>query len=62
MTNLFYFRLLTSFLASFLGKFDLFMVCGDIEPNPVLIPIKASQFVAGVSTAQRPIIFPKSLF
>ena len=62
MTNLFYFRLLTSFLASFLGKFDLLMVCGDIEPNPGLIPIKASQFVAGVSTAQRPIIFPKSLF
>ena len=48
MTNLFYFRLLTSFLASFLGKFDSVMVCGDIESNPGLIPIKVSQFVTGI--------------
>ena len=34
MTHIFYFRLLISFLANFLGKFDLLMVCGDIESNP----------------------------
>ena len=34
MTHLFYFRLLTSFLANFSGKFDLLMLCGDIELNP----------------------------
>ena len=34
MTHLFYYRLLTSFLANFSGKFDLLMLCGDIELNP----------------------------
>ena len=34
MTHLFYYRLLTSFLANFPGKFDLLMLCGDIESNP----------------------------
>ena len=34
MTHSFYFRLLTSFLANFLGKLDLLMLCGDIESNP----------------------------
>ena len=34
MTHLFYFRLLTSFLASFMGKFNLLMLCGEIESNP----------------------------
>ena len=34
MIYLFYFRLLTIFLANFLGKFDLLMLCGDIESNP----------------------------
>ena len=33
MTHLFYFRLLTSFLTIFWGKFDLLMLCGDIESN-----------------------------
>ena len=33
MTHLFYFRLLTSFLANFSGKFDLLMLYGDIESN-----------------------------
>ena len=34
MTHLFYFRLLTSFLANFSGKLDLLMLCEDIESNP----------------------------
>ena len=34
MTHLFYFRLLTSFLASFMGNFNLLMLCGEIESNP----------------------------
>ena len=34
MTNLFYFRLLTSFLGNFLGKFDFLTLCGCIESNP----------------------------
>ena len=34
MTHLFYFRLLTSFLANFSGKFDLLMSCRGIESNP----------------------------
>ena len=34
MTHLFYFRVLTSFLANFSGKFDLLMLFGDIESNP----------------------------
>ena len=33
MTHLFYFRLLTSFLANGSGKFDLHLLCGDIELN-----------------------------
>ena len=33
MTHLFYFRLVTSFLAIFWGEFDLLMLCGDIESN-----------------------------
>ena len=34
MTHLFYFRLLASFLEKFLGKFDVLMLCGDINSNP----------------------------
>ena len=34
MIHLFYFGLLTSFLANFLEKFDLLMLCVDIESNP----------------------------
>ena len=34
MSHLFYFRLLTSFLVNFSGKFDLLMLCRDIESNP----------------------------
>ena len=34
MSNLFFYRLLTSFLGSFSGKFDLLILCGDIESNP----------------------------
>ena len=34
MIHLFYYRLLPSFLGNFLGKFDLLMLCGDIESNP----------------------------
>ena len=33
MPHLFYFKLLTSFLANFSGKFGLLMLCGDIESN-----------------------------
>ena len=33
MTHLFYYRLLTSFLRNFSGKFDLLMLCGGIESN-----------------------------
>ena len=33
MTHLFYYKLLTNFLSIFLGKFDLLMLCGDIESN-----------------------------
>ena len=53
MTNLFYIRLLNSFLAKFLGNFDLLMLWGDIEPNPgpSLIPVKASDFATGISIA-----------
>ena len=31
MTDLFYFRLLTSFLTRFSEKFDLLLLCGDVE-------------------------------
>ena len=53
MTHLFYYRLLTSFLSIFLGKFDLLMLCGDIESNagPSLILVKAPQFATGLSIA-----------
>ena len=34
MTHSYYFRLLTSFMADFLGNFHLFLLCGDIELNP----------------------------
>ena len=34
MTHLFYFRLLTIFSGYFSVKFDLVMLCGDIESNP----------------------------
>ena len=34
MRHLFYFRLLASFLANFLGEFDFLISCGDIELNP----------------------------
>ena len=34
MTHLFYFSLLTSFLANFSGNFEVLMLCGDIESNP----------------------------
>ena len=34
MTHLFYFSLLTSFLANFSGNFEVVMLCGDIELNP----------------------------
>ena len=34
MTHLFYFCLLTSFLANLSGNFEVLMLCGDIESNP----------------------------
>ena len=44
MTHLFYFRLLTSFLANFLGKYDLLMLCRDIESNPGPRPNSGQSF------------------
>ena len=44
MTHLVYFRLLTSFLANFSGKFDLLMLCGDIESNPGPRPNSGQSF------------------
>ena len=44
MTHLFYFRLLTSFLANFSGKFDLLMLFGDIESNPGPRPNSSQSF------------------
>ena len=44
MTHLFYYRLLTGFLANFLGKFDLLMLCGDIELNPEPRPYSGQGF------------------
>ena len=44
MTHLFYFRPLTSFLANFLGKFDLLMPCEDFEANPGLSPNSGQSF------------------
>ena len=53
MTDLFYFRLLPSFLANFSGKFDLLMLCGDIESNPDPRPNSGQSFffVTGISIA-----------
>ena len=44
MTRLFYCRLLTSFLGNFSGKFDLLMLCGDIESNPGPRPISGQSY------------------
>ena len=44
MTHLFYYKLLTSFLGSFSGKFDLLMLCGDIESNPGPRPNSGQSF------------------
>ena len=44
ITHLFYFRLLTSFLANFSGKFDLLMLCGDIESDPAPRPFSGQRF------------------
>ena len=44
MTHLFYFRLLTSFLAKFSGNSDLLMLCGDIESNPGPRPNSGQSF------------------
>ena len=44
MTHLFFYRLLTSFLGSFSGKFDLLMLCGDIESNPGPRPNSGQSF------------------
>ena len=44
MTYLFYFRLLTSFLANFSRKLDLLMLCGDIESNPGPRPNSGQSF------------------
>ena len=44
MTHLFYCRLLTSFLGNFSGKFDLLMLCGDIESNPGPRPISGQSY------------------
>ena len=44
MIHVFYFRLLISFLANFSGKFDLLMLCGDIESNPGPRPNSGQSF------------------
>ena len=44
MIHLFYFRLLNSFFANFSGKFDLLMLCGDIESNPGPRPNSGQSF------------------
>ena len=44
MPHLFYYRLLTSFLGNFSGKFDLLMLCGDIESNPGPKPNSGQSF------------------
>ena len=44
MTHLFQFSLLTSFLVDYLGKFDLLMLCRDIESNPVPSPNSGQSF------------------
>ena len=52
MTHLPYFRLMNSFLGNFSGKFDSFYVeiLNRIQVQG-LIPVKASQFVTGISIA-----------
>ena len=42
--TLFYCRVLTSCLAFFLGKFDLLMLCGDVESNPGPRPNSSQNF------------------
>ena len=44
MTHLFYFSLLTNFLADFSGKFEVLMLCGDIESNPGPRPNSGQSF------------------
>ena len=44
MTHLFYFRLVTSFLANISGNFDVLMLCGDIESNPGPRPNSVQSF------------------
>ena len=44
MTHLFYYRILTSFLENFLGKFDLLMLSGDIKSNPGPRPSSGQSF------------------
>ena len=53
MTDLFYFRLLTRFLTRFSVKFDLLLLCGDVESNSGPRPNsgQASQFVTETSMA-----------
>ena len=47
MTHLFYYRLLTRYLATFSGNFDLLMLCGDIESNPGPRPNSGQSFSIG---------------
>ena len=47
MTHLFYYKLLTSFFGSFSGKFDLLMLCGDIESYPGPRPNSGQIFSIG---------------
>ena len=44
MTHLFYFSLLTNFLANFSGKLEVLMLCGDIESNPGPRPNSGQSF------------------
>ena len=44
MTHFFYFRLLTSFLANFSGKFGFLMLYGDIESSPSPRPNSGQSF------------------
>ena len=44
MAHLFYFRLLINFSVDFSGKFDLLMLCGDIESNPGPRPNSGQSF------------------
>ena len=52
MTYLFYYRILTSFLVNFSGKFNLcYMEILNRIQDQGLIPVKASQFATGISIA-----------